>query len=421
MMLAFLSAIAFPAYGGTWLARGRGPEYTYYGGQPGNRGEVIPVEVKEIKEHVYEAKLNGQRLKGQWLGYHHPSYGTDEVRWCYFTENGKEAKNWLQIDGNWYNFGGGCTMLTGWHRTDGNYYYFDPVTGIMQTSGTAVRDGITYSFGPDGLSEKTDGLLNAEPGGSNGWIEENGKHYYLRDGQRVTNEWLQDGNDRYYVGADGAAYTRGNIIDGCFYMFTGEGRLMMNGGHTFHNGIKYVFDGTGKGVPAEMTAEERLLHSASTLWCWKTYEVYARDVQMFFWEGKHQEQVQAGLAAEWGILSSEECLAMISHLFETGKASPDKSEKAWNFSRAMMLCESGMKAGWWNSEEQINRQIVMAPAIQQSFSSWEEFHSSYMEGFTKWNGTETETYEKRKDAYDKYQQFGSMYEIDWNIPIEKTW
>ncbi len=423
VLLVLFSMVAVPAYGGTWCVGGYASEYTYYNGRPGNRGEEIPVELREVRRNVYEAKLNGELLKGQWLGFRAPGDEPDETQWCYFKPDGREAMHWYQIDGNWYNFGGGGRMLTGWCRIDQQYYYFDLVTGIMQTSGTAVREGVTYEFGPDGLSQKIDGLLEAEPGGLDGWIEENGKRYYLRDGQKVTSEWLQDGDNRYYVGEDGAAYTGSQIMDGCLYSFTGEGRLMMNtpGTWTFSNGVKYVFDGTGKGVPAEMDAEERMLHSASTIWCWKTYEIYARDVQMLFWEGKHREQIQAGLAAQWGVRNGDECIAMIDRLFEAGKASPDKAGKAWNFSRAMMLCESGMRAGWWGPPEQINRQIAMAPVIQQSFSSWEEFNACYMEGFTGWAGVGSATYEKRKDAYDKYLKFGSSRKIDWNIKIERTW
>ncbi|MEW4412350.1 hypothetical protein [Clostridium sp. AN503] len=211
-------------------------------------------------------------MKSQWLGYCHPIYNPDEPKWCYFKENGKEAMDWTQIDGNWYNFGGGGTMITGWYRTDGNYYYFDPVTGIMQTSGTAMRDGVTYEFQPDGLSQKIDGLLIAEAGDTDGWVEENGIWYYLRDGQKVMNEWLQDGDNSYYVGEDGAMYTGSHIMDGCLYMFSWNGRLMKDGKQTYSNGVKYVFDGTGRGVPAEMNAEERMRYSASTIWCEMTYE-----------------------------------------------------------------------------------------------------------------------------------------------------
>lgn len=417
-LIALFSAISFPAYGGTWLRPG--VTYTFYGGQPGNRGAVINASVKEVRNYVYEAKVDGLLVKGQWLGYCHPVYNPDEPRWCYFKPDGKEALDWTMIDGNWYNFGGGGTMLTGWHRTDGNYYYFDPVTGIVQTSGTAVRNGVTYEFQSDGLSKKIDGLLDAGVGGTDGWVEENGKHYYLRNGQRVINEWLQDGDTRYYVGEDGAMYTSGHIIDGFFYMFDGTGKLM-TGGFSYSNGVKYAFDGTGRGIPVEMDAEERMYHSASTIWCEMTYDIYARDVQMYFWEVRDREKILAGLEDQWGVTSREECIATINHLFESGKATQDKSVKAWDFSRAMMLCESGYWAGWWKFPEQMDMQIAMAPTIQQSFSSWQEYQACYMDGFSNWSGGSGATYEKRKSVYDNYVQHGSLYKIDWNIKIEKTW
>ncbi|MDO5346882.1 MAG: DUF1266 domain-containing protein [Lachnospiraceae bacterium] len=47
----------------------------------------------------------------------------------------------------------------------------------------------------------------------------------------------------------------------------------------------------------------------------------------------------------------------------------------------MMLCESGLWAGWWGEREQADMQIAMAPVIQQSFTSWEEFQDSFSTGF----------------------------------------
>lgn len=424
-ILQKLAAIAFfsmllpvMAYGGTWYG---GSSFTFYSGTPGNCGAEIDVTIKVNRRDEYRAELAGKKLKGQWLGFRNLTYSPDKLQWCYFLGDESEAMGWTEIDGNWYNFGGGGSMLTGWHRTDGNYYYFDPVTGIMQTSGTAVREGITYEFQPNGLSKKIDGLFVAEEGGTDGWIEEDGEWYYLRDGQKVTNEWLKEGDLRYYVGENGAMYTGSHIIDGCLYMFSYSGRLMMDGGFTYSNGVKYVFDGTGRGVPSEMDADERMKYSASTVWCGMTYEIYNRSEKMAFWEARDREKIWEGLKRQWGVTNRDECIAMIQKLFANGVDAQDKAEKAWDFSRAMMLCETGYRADWWEVSEQVNMQIAMAPVIQQSFTSWEEFNASYMSGFTSWSGGRGETYERRKKAYDSYLKYGSSHTIDWNIPIEKTW
>ncbi|WP_394238791.1 hypothetical protein [Niallia oryzisoli] len=64
-----------------------------------------------------------------------------------------------------------------------------------------------------------------------GWQEQDGKwFYYDKDGNLVTDEWIESGNAWYYVGVDGAmlagdAYT----IDGKGYFFNRSGAMAANG------------------------------------------------------------------------------------------------------------------------------------------------------------------------------------------------
>lgn len=419
--LAFVltfNMVSFTAHAGTWYRPGR--NHTFYTGKPGQRGEQVDAEiVVSSSTDTYRAKVNGQWASNQWIC--HPDTYNGEEYWSYFDEQGKEVLHWQKIDGNWYNFGGGGSMVTGWYRTEQQYYYFDPVTGIMQTEGTAVRDGVTYAFKQDGLSEKVDGLKDARNGGTEGWIEENGKTYYLRDGQKVTNEWLHDGNQKYYVGEDGARYYGLQKIDGYYYMFLGTGCLYQGSSITYGDGNKYQFDQSGRGVIVEMDAQERMKYSAATCWCNRTYEIYERAEQMMFWERRDEEKILEGLRRQWGITSEAECREMIQKLFSTGQSTEDKAEKAWDFSRAMMLCETGLWAGWWEFPEQIDLQLAMAPTIQQSFSSWDDFNDSYMEGLRRWTGGSGETYENRVQEYEIMKQHGTSYDVDWNTKLEKSW
>ncbi|MDO5346881.1 MAG: hypothetical protein Q4E91_14260 [Lachnospiraceae bacterium] len=141
----------------------------------------------------------------------------------------------------------------------GNYYYFDPVTGVMKTEGTAVRNGVTYAFREDGLSDKVDGLKNASDGSGEGWIKENGKWYYLRDGQKVTNEWLSDGNDKYYVDENGAMCTSGHMIDGYYYLFGGTGVLIRGVGLRTSGGLPMQRNARRRSVPCTRNARQFLI------------------------------------------------------------------------------------------------------------------------------------------------------------------
>ena len=416
LLTGVLSLFAKTAYAGTWYERGC--DYSFYTGKPGNRGDEVSGEVIVGSGH-YEMKVNGQRIKNQWIYYVNHKYGSAE--WSYFDERGHDVGGWQKLEGQWYNFGGGGTMITGWLRTDQQYYHFDPVTGVMQTSGTAVRDGVTYAFGPDGLSEKIDGLKEAKAGDTEGWITEGRKRYYLRDGQKVTNEWLHDGIEKYYVGADGAAYTGTHIIDGYFYWFIGEGRLYQAPGFSCDSGHKVVYEQGGRGTAVEMNAQERLLHSATTCWCGETYELYWKVAQLDYYEQNNPGRTQAHLRQQLGITNKEECLAAIRQLFELGQTAENQTEKSWFYSNAMALCDRGRRAGWWDEAEEMDMQIPMAQVIQQSFSSWDEYNDAYMDKITQMTGGSGETYEKYRRNYDWIKDDGSFYRIDWNEKLEKSW
>lgn len=402
-----------PAYGGTWYQPGT--DYTYYTGTPGSRGEVCTGEVRQLSGSFYEMKINGKLARNQWVYVHFPDNNTQDI-WCYFDENGKDLNGWKQLNGNWYYFGSG-SMMTGWIRDGGEYYYMDPVTGVMKTSGTETRDGVTYEFSLSGLSKKIDGLKeNGESG--DGWLEENGRTYYMRNGQKVVNEWLQDGNAWYYVGADGAMYTEAHFIDGTFYMFAGAGR-MMTGGHTYHMGVKYVLGADGKGIPTAMSRDELMYYSLPVEWCKATYYIYEYSQEPCNCEN-WKETLLDGLRIQWGVKSKQECIDMINKLFISGQIAGDKAAKAWNFSRAMMLCNTGYKVNWWDYESSLDMMLSMAPTIQQSFTSWEEFNDSYMQGFIGWNGAGGPIYDQREKAYNSTKN-SDYFKIDWNTKLEKVW
>lgn len=60
----------------------------------------------------------------------------------------------------------------------------------------------------------------------NGLIQEGGNWYYYEDGSCLTEQWMTVENDTYYFGADGAAAVCSRQIDGTYYVFDGDGRLL---------------------------------------------------------------------------------------------------------------------------------------------------------------------------------------------------
>lgn len=376
-----------------------------------------------MRDHreIYELRIDGQITADFWVGVARPD--SDTIMWTYFNEKGRDFTGWKQVDGNWYYFGG-MGILHGWHRLDQEYYYFDPVTGIMKTSGTEMRDGLTYEFSQDGKSVAIDGLKTAEAGGSEGWIQENGSWYYLRNGQKVVNEWLYNGDNKYYVGADGVMYTGWRQVDGALYYFGSEGKVTRDG-IMYGDEHKYAIGSDGRATELEITRKEKMIYSHTTEWCYDTYIIYTlsqeRIEELARVQGINLTPVKELLRRDWGITSKEEGYAMIQSLTEAGKATSSQSQKAWNFSRAMMLCEMMRGIGWIDIEEQINCQLAIAPLIQSSFTSWSEYNDAYMEGFRAWN-TNPGTGEQREAAYQSVKNKESYYcNVDWNRELKRTW
>ncbi len=407
------------AFAGNW--KQYGVTYTYYDGTPGNPGAVCDGTVRETGgSGDYEFLFDGKVAKNRWLGIQRE--GESNIFWTYFDEKGRDFSGWKQIDGNWYYFGAGRTE-SGWHRIALNYYYFDPVTNIMKTSGTEMRDGIEYYFDPDGVSWIVGGLREAGENGTEGWKQENEKWYYLRGGQKVVNEWLQDVNDKYFVGEDGARYTDWHEIDGVLYCFRGDGKLIKDR-VAYENDHKYSIDGEGRATEVEMTAEEKMEHSGARQWCQFTYAIYTRSQDVAKMSAQINNVEAPGTAEllqrDWGITTKEQGIETINRLADAGRTGGSKSDKAWNFSRAMLLCESMQDVGWVTLAERLDMQLAIAPDIQRSFSSWKDFNDSYMTGFRSW-ATDSRVIEIREYAYYYVKDSSSYLKIDWNRTLEKTW
>ena len=81
----------------------------------------------------------------------------------------------------------------------------------------------------------------------NGWYEEDGAWYYYEYNWRVTDRWLDDGGDRYYLGPDGVMAVGWLQLDGKWYYFNSKrngtgGRMLENewlndGGKWYYLGL----------------------------------------------------------------------------------------------------------------------------------------------------------------------------------------
>ena len=200
---------------------------------------------------VYYADENGILCANLWVynryfgadrkAYKNGVYQIDGVNYYFTKESVLGYWGAISIDGKNYvvDWNGKATELigNGWHEVNRrkyyilngnflnnrkkkigeNYYFFDD-RSVM------IDDEIGYYYGADG---NWVAIYGAKPGGS----------LYI-------NEWKNNTDTWYYFGADGAAYTGLQTINGQQYYFSEYGHLSRNESVNI-NGKKYISDNSG--------------------------------------------------------------------------------------------------------------------------------------------------------------------------------
>lgn len=126
----------------------------------------------------------------------------------YLDYHGDPVSDWQLIDGNWYYFSPETkAMATGWLELDGKRYYLDE-SGIRRTGWLDLSDGKYYISSSNGAA-------------ATGWLEtENGRFFLAEKTGLMHTGWLNWGGHRYYLGSDG------RMVVG--WLETGEGRFFLD-------------------------------------------------------------------------------------------------------------------------------------------------------------------------------------------------
>ena len=235
----------------------------------------------EIDGDLYCSNENTGAIEAynSWLNIYGRSYYTDA--------DGRLFRNtFIHFGDVYYYMGDDGSVQTGWFMSDDEkLHYADPETGVARTEeGWFELDGKRYFNDGEGnfyydriirrgddeffLAEdgsvKTgfvwdgDDLRYAEENGllrnTGGWKMVKGKLYYSNDsGSFYYDRFIHLGDDYYYLGADGAAWTnRGDTINGIFYSFDERGVVSKEGGWGEFEGKKYFLDAS-TGMPYTST------------------------------------------------------------------------------------------------------------------------------------------------------------------------
>lgn len=263
-----------------------------------------------------------------------------------------------------------------------------------------------------------------------GWQQEGEDWYYYRDDNKLVNEWIEENGEKYYVGPDGKMFTDYHFIDGYYYYFYSTGNLCTYAVSDIWRDHKVIFSEGGKGTLTEMTEEDALYSSSCVKWMDQTYGIYTEYLKdKKFWASVYQTKLPSFeelLARDWGITDKESGISMVHTLFERGVAEEDKAMKAWDLSRAMLLCKAMKEALWIEQREYRDLQYAMAPTIQQTFSSWQDLFDNYMTMYRNWesavgSGSISERIEAYESVKKKMNKSNDDEWIPWDKQLVKYW
>ena len=263
--------------------RQKGTDWYYYD----DKGHMLNNIELDIDGLHYKFLNSGAAFKG----WDNTTSGT-----FYYTEDGSRAAGkGLLIDGYWYYFQENGKMLSnGWREKAGGYYYYDSNGHMVANKGLQI-DGFWYYFTSSGKRLQSDFrqkgtdwyyyddngrmLSNIEldinglhckflnSGAAYiGWdVTSNGTFYYTKDGSRATdrgmqingfwyyfqrngkmlvNDWREKTGDFYYYDSNGhMTANKGLKIEGFWYYFTASGKMLT--GWRQKGNDWYYYDGNG--------------------------------------------------------------------------------------------------------------------------------------------------------------------------------
>ena len=111
---------------------------------------LVTVETEDGNLEVKNAvgQWDGEKFKRYDGTYVTNDFVTSKGRTYYFTDAGKVATGWQDINGGKYYFDQNGILLTGWQELDDNYYFLG-TDGRMITGWMKIGEGVYY-FGDDG-------------------------------------------------------------------------------------------------------------------------------------------------------------------------------------------------------------------------------------------------------------------------------
>ncbi len=104
----------------------------------------------------------------------------------------------------------------------------------------------------------------------------------------------------------------------------------------------------------------------------------------------------------------------------------DKTIKAYEMYRAILLAYLGYNARFFSYEEALDWCLRAGLELQKTYSSWDDYYENYLLGYCFWCCEDVDLEDthanKRKVVYEEVKKYETHpWQIDWNTKLTKEW
>ena len=169
----------------------------------------------------------------------------------YFNSKGVEQFGWITVSGKKYHLDQYGVVQTGWQTINKKKYYFNS-NGVMVTGNVKI-DNVVYRFDSNGVYQgkaPAGSVVNSSTSTKkstttvakkNGWVKENGKTYYYKNGVKKTGWFKYSEQKTYYFNANGSMVANTwKTINGSRYYFDANGVMKKNCWFQYKNNWYYL-------------------------------------------------------------------------------------------------------------------------------------------------------------------------------------
>ena len=189
---------------------------------------------------------DGQMAANTWAYYWNSSTESEEY-YLLGADGAMITKpGWALVNNKYYyvknSYG---TLQTGWLYQGGQWYYLSPAMAA-NTTVYAYDEGVLYYANSKGACKPVTATgLNCITYSYGDGYYEYITVYVNANGKLATNTWKKIGNDWFYFGESGEAFTYGSyLVDGVRYLFGEDGKMVTSGWYYCYGSWYYSTTGT---------------------------------------------------------------------------------------------------------------------------------------------------------------------------------